>query len=343
VLADRPRGVVLVALPSADARWTDYGEIPRACHWAYARNRDGQGVYWTPAETAEPRHCKPKKEHLERTAWVHVDVDPHAENAEDLQRERIGIEAQLRAADPDLLIDSGRGYWALWRLLVPFEDGDGLAHAERVNRALIVTLGGDPGTHNVDRLCRLPGSVNWPNKAKVAKGAVPRAARCLLKNFDRWRAVDVVLAGIPGAAEALAAEEEVGVVPRRALAGARGATAVAGAPLSLRPLSLDDLVSMRFPAAALRIAYTMTDRHGRPYPHGRSGACFAFARACAAANRYGGAHHLTGELCARALLCADLPIGGHVYDTRDPAREAARIADLAYQSTWRRRRRGGAA
>lgn len=86
--------------------------------------------------------------------------------------------------DPDCLpsavIDSGGGRWGLWKLAepVPVED---VAQLEAQNRALTARFAGDAQAHNLDRIARLPGTLNIPNAAKRKKGRVERVARMLAK------------------------------------------------------------------------------------------------------------------------------------------------------------------
>lgn len=47
---------------------------------------------------------------------------------------------------------------------------------EIIGRGLIRQFTGDKGTHNFDRIMRLPGTVNWPNEQKKRRGCVPRLA-----------------------------------------------------------------------------------------------------------------------------------------------------------------------
>lgn len=355
-IACRSAGVTLVSIPPSgrpEGRWVDLAGAPAACHWAYGRNRAGGNLYWTPAETSRPLHRKPRKEFVARVSWVWVDVDPVAETAENLAVERVTIESRLRAADPDLLIDSGRGFWAFWRLAMALEGVRGLAFAERVNRALSEALDGDKSAWNSDRLARLPGSISRPNRRKAAKGARTRLARCLVANWDRSRGVDLIVESVPGAAAALAAEEtksrheNAGGEPAcglRPTAGpTRGGRSATTTSASLPSVSLD--VLERFPGGALRIALELVDAKGRAYPS-RSEAAFAFAASCARGHLRGAAW-LSRDLVAAALLQAELPVSEHVLEQPDPVRTARRTVDRAFDAVametarWRARRRRG--
>lgn len=350
LLAGRTAGVTLVAIaPSCRTapRFVDMAGVSAACHWVYEKNRAGWNLYWTPAETAQPVHKKPRKEDVARVSWLWVDVDPSATTADELAIERAAIEDRLRAADPDLLIDSGRGMWAFWRLLSALEGESGLARAEQVNRALAAALGGDASAWNVDRLARLPGTVNWPNKLKVAKGAQPRLARCLVASWERWQLVEVIVRGIPGAAAALAREEEKPASGLRPSAGptVKGARA-SMASAALPAVSLDYFLE-RFPRGAVGIVLELRASRGRSYPS-RSEAAFGFARSCGRAFHLG-ARHLSRELVAAVLLQPELTfeLAQHFLEQPDPMRAARRTVGRAFESAeralaqWHARRRGG--
>ena len=61
-----------------------------------------------------------------------------------------------------------------------------VAEIEDRNRGLALSLGTTPGTHNVDRLLRLPGLTNWPNEVKRAKGRVPCQSSIIVMNDARY-------------------------------------------------------------------------------------------------------------------------------------------------------------
>lgn len=58
---------------------------------------------------------------------------------------------------------------AIWKLDQPVE----VNVAEDFNKRLLIALQGGPGTHNADRLLRLPGTVNWLNAQKREAGRQP--------------------------------------------------------------------------------------------------------------------------------------------------------------------------
>ncbi|NDW53899.1 DNA-primase RepB domain-containing protein [Aliiroseovarius sp. PrR006] len=76
---------------------------------------------------------------------------------------------------PSVIVFSGGGYQAFWLLDEPMSD---LKKAEEINKGLAERLGGD-NCHNVDRIMRVPGSINWPNTKKRRAGRKPVLAHVL--------------------------------------------------------------------------------------------------------------------------------------------------------------------
>lgn len=126
---------------------------------------------------------KAEREDIKELAWLHVDVDPRA--GEDIGEERAralklftsnlpkGVPA------PTCIIFSGGGYQAFWKLRTPLPvDGD-LAKAEDVKRynQQLERLFSADNCHNIDRIMRLPGTLNIPNANKLKKGRVVELAK----------------------------------------------------------------------------------------------------------------------------------------------------------------------
>src|SRR6516165_619476 len=78
---------------------------------------------------------------------------------------------------PTAIVDSGNGIQCLWRLAQRIElSADGaniIEDVEARSAALMFRLGAKPGTQNIDRILRLPGTTNLPTKAKRERGRVP--------------------------------------------------------------------------------------------------------------------------------------------------------------------------
>ena len=71
-----------------------------------------------------------------------------------------------------MVVFSGGGYQAFWKLETPISINGDLGRAEdakRYNQQLELLFGGD-NCHNVDRIMRLPGTVNVPDERKRTKG-----------------------------------------------------------------------------------------------------------------------------------------------------------------------------
>lgn len=132
----------------------------------------GYNVYWCVNPLQGEIKTKPSREDVKEMAWLHVDVDPRV--GEPIDEERKRILAMLRAfkPTPTCIVSSGGGYQAFWRLKesLPINGQEQLYEdAKRYNLQLELLLGGD-SCHNVDRIMRLPGTVNRPDKKKREKG-----------------------------------------------------------------------------------------------------------------------------------------------------------------------------
>ncbi len=122
------------------------------------------------------KHRKAKKEDVRSIIALHVDVD----NLEALE--------SIRAfhPHPSVITCSGGGFQAFWKLEQASFD---LERAERINAHIATILGGD-NCHNIDRIMRLPGTTNWPNKRKREHGRVPKGAYVVEADWSRTYSLD---------------------------------------------------------------------------------------------------------------------------------------------------------
>lgn len=152
----------------------DNPDIPR---FIEAVQADGMGVYFSPGVPKTDADKKAKKSEIAATQIIYVDLDPPS----DMDREsgRAALRQRLTDALPfylpsPTLVDSGNGYQALFKLDELTTDLD---IVEGVTRAVSAALGGDAGVWNVDRILRLPGTVNYPNQKKIDRGFTATQAK----------------------------------------------------------------------------------------------------------------------------------------------------------------------
>ena len=179
-------------------------EEEKAAAWIEGR-QGHKNLYFHVNATRGRRTSKPKKPDMAAFRAFHVDIDPAA--GEDFEEERQRIAAMLSdnlpegIPAPSVVIDSGGGFQAFWLLADPLPIDkpseaapEPWADGEAYNRGLELAFRAD-SCHNCDRLMRLPGTVNLPNKKKASKGRVPTVARLLswedarypLDAFDRLK------------------------------------------------------------------------------------------------------------------------------------------------------------
>lgn len=133
---------------------------------------------------------KAERTDIEKVCYLHVDVD--AQVGKDVAAEKARILALLTKGrpkgvpEPTIIVASGGGYQAFWKLgePIPINGEIGLAEeAKRYNQQLETVFGGDH-CHNIDRIMRLPGTINVPDEKKRAKGRIPELAKLLQFNED---------------------------------------------------------------------------------------------------------------------------------------------------------------
>ena len=169
-------------------------DVDDAADWAMAQNRTNDTYLSVAALRGDFRGDKAKKADVAAVSWLWVDVDPRA--GEDVVAERARILALLTTnlpkgvPPPSAVIDSGRGFWGLWRLAEPVvmpdpaaPDWDAArASVEDRNRGLELAFGADK-CHNLERVMRLPGTVNRKPGAGPARIVAQSGAAYALADF----------------------------------------------------------------------------------------------------------------------------------------------------------------
>jgi hypothetical protein len=103
---------------------------------------------------------------------LHVDLDsPDGVDPEQAKAAIILPRLKSYRLPPSVILDSGAGLQGFWLMREPaaLNGPDSIKQLEAYNRQLETDLGGDH-CHNVDRIMRLPGTINLPNAVKRAKG-----------------------------------------------------------------------------------------------------------------------------------------------------------------------------
>ena len=162
--------------------------------WIGTQQGQQRNVYFSVNPVIRAVAKKAGRDNIAAMEYLHVDLDlPAGTTPETLEAERAKLLAQLTTDLPDgvptptFVVDSGGGYWGFWRLTDPFQiNGDEtlFEEAKRYNQQLELLFGAD-ACHNVDRIARLPGLMNYPNKKKVAmRGEDPLPTAVVQYNPD---------------------------------------------------------------------------------------------------------------------------------------------------------------
>ena len=158
------------------------------------QNDGSRNLYFTVNETQGRPSKKPSKSELQRALFLHADIDTPKVEGEAPHQTAVRIKSSkergLRALtgyprQPTLIVNSGNGLHAYWRLDQPFEldTSEDIEAVESRNRALAKALGGDQTVANIDRILRLPGTRNLPTSRKARCGFA-EAETSVIKSTD---------------------------------------------------------------------------------------------------------------------------------------------------------------
>ena len=157
-----------------------------ALRWLTKADRKGYGIYFNANEVRPlgKGHAKAKEAEVSTVHFLHVDVDPpEGTPADKFEAGRANMLAKIKAASPSLIINSGNGFGVFFAIdPVTVTDENRNAIKAR-NIALADRLGGDD-CENLDRVMRLPFTVNRPNARKIKAGRVPVLADIVSDDRD---------------------------------------------------------------------------------------------------------------------------------------------------------------
>jgi hypothetical protein len=271
------------------------GDAKAAEEWASDQNAQGKNIYWTVNSARPDLHKKPSKKDIIDVRFAHIDIDPPKDGSP-FDKEATISKLSSAPIRPSFTIWSGNGVQAFWRV-----KGISQEQGEAVNRGLISYFGGDIGTHNIDRLMRVPGFTNYPNKKKRDQGRVAIEAYFIQEDDGSESSYDDLARAYPYVARPATEREYI------------------SPPDNIKLLTSADVS----PALAFLI--------DRPTGPDKSADTFKFA--CEAL-RVG----LTTEQVIGVLLNEKNAIAAHCVSQRDPMRAALRAIERAMAEPDVRRR-----
>lgn len=139
------------------------------------KHRAARNIYFSVNPTKAKLRKKASKSDIQCAAYLHCDIDPRPGQPLASEKARIVGVVKSLGASPTSLVDTGGGVGLFYRLRDATTD---LGAAETLNMRLAQHLGGD-NCHNIDRIMRLPGTVNYPDAKKRAKGRVQCDAKLI--------------------------------------------------------------------------------------------------------------------------------------------------------------------
>jgi len=176
----RPNGpwVLTAILPDGGAATITVTTHTAAEVDAFLCEHNGKrNLYYSTNPTKTAMTKKAAKTDIAAVEYLLADLDPaDGETPEAAKARYLGQLNGPFEPKPTAIVDSGNGIQCLWRLAQRIElSADGaniIEDVEARSAALMFRLGAKPGTQNIDRILRLPGTTNLPTKAKRERGRV---------------------------------------------------------------------------------------------------------------------------------------------------------------------------
>jgi hypothetical protein len=178
---------------SIETRTFDFSRVDECRKWLELNGAD-RNIYFSIAEVDEDINKKAERTDLTKVWYLHVDIDPRA--GEDIAQEQQRALNLLRnppgLLTPTCIVFSGggfQGFWALKHPIIINHDLDLAEEAKLYNLQIELTLQADH-CHNVDRIMRLPGTINRPDPLKAKKGRQPALAQVVEWHDDAVYTID---------------------------------------------------------------------------------------------------------------------------------------------------------
>jgi hypothetical protein len=152
-----------------------------ALEWIEAQQAKKRNIYYALNTPKSGQAKKAKKEDLRQLNGYHLDWDLPKGVARDSDEAEALI---LAAADrlckdtkvkvsPNVIL-SGNGVQAVWLMTDPCRATiEAQSDVETINKRLALHFGAPAGTHNSERILRMPGTWNFPDELKRKRGCVP--------------------------------------------------------------------------------------------------------------------------------------------------------------------------
>lgn len=187
-------GIQLVAIEphtrGVEANW--FGDrADMAAEWALRQNMRGRGVYFSVNVVRAGLGKKAEKQDVVEARMVHVDIDPQPGVPFDME----AVLGQLDGltTPPSWVIASGGGVGAYWVLDEPSLAMDMI---ESINMQVRQFFNAD-ACHNIDRIMRVPGTINFPNAKKAFQGRQAALAHIAREDDGVVYRADVLAASFP--------------------------------------------------------------------------------------------------------------------------------------------------
>jgi hypothetical protein len=165
----------------------------------FVRARDGKwNIYFSVNPTRAATQSKASKLDIAAIEFIISDLDPRDDESPGDAKARYLKALETFKPAATALIDSGNGIQGLWKLepridltepvgkTFPTENAAIIAEVEARSATLMKRLGSVAGTQNIDRILRLPGTTNLPNKKKIKAGRVACRARLISFNDSKY-------------------------------------------------------------------------------------------------------------------------------------------------------------
>ena len=159
---------------------------------AFIEKHNGKSNIYYSVNEPEPNapDDKLKKHNIKKINAVWLDADPKKDQPFDSERQRLqDFATKLKTGEnpPTYITDSGGGIQAFWLFDQPLDaTPDNVKMAESLSRGLAEQYGTDY-VQNIDRIMRVPFTVNIPNKLKRDKGRKETIAKIIHAESPRGK------------------------------------------------------------------------------------------------------------------------------------------------------------